>query len=99
VWEWARGGSGEVTFRRGEVNHVPVLLEHVDLFDGLDRLHIQLLEGGLEFFVVGARGLVDFLYFSSRRAFASFAWGGELAAITYRSVLVGPLPSEAVEAL
>jgi hypothetical protein len=53
------------------VYHVPVLLEHIHLFDGLDRLHIELLEGCLEFLVVGAGRLVDFFGLSPWGAFAS----------------------------
>jgi len=34
------------------VNDVSVALEHVDLLDGLDGLHIELLKGGLELLVV-----------------------------------------------
>lgn len=35
------------TFWRSEMNDVAVFFEHVDLFDGLDGLHIQLLQRGL----------------------------------------------------
>lgn len=53
------------------MDHVAVFLEHVYLFDGLDGLDVEFLQGALEFFVVGAGGLVDFLYFSPWGAFAS----------------------------
>lgn len=43
------------------MDDVAVLLEHVDLFDGLDGLNIQLLERGLEFLVVGPGTLVHLL--------------------------------------
>jgi len=36
------------------VDDVAVLLEHVDLLDGLDRLDVHLLEGGLQLLVIGA---------------------------------------------
>lgn len=42
------------TFRRGEVDHIPVFFEHVDFFDGLDGLHVHLLESSLELLVVDA---------------------------------------------
>jgi hypothetical protein len=43
------------------VDDVSVLLEHVDLLDGLDGLDVHLLQGGLELLVVGTGGLVDLL--------------------------------------
>lgn len=43
------------------MDDVSVLLEHVDLLDGLDGLHVHLLQGGLELLVVGTGGLVDLL--------------------------------------
>ena len=39
---WCCGESG-LTFGCGEVYHVSVFFEHVDFFDGLDGLHIELL--------------------------------------------------------
>ncbi len=59
--------------------HVSILFEHVDLFNRLDRLHVQFLERGLQFFVVGAGGFVDFFCFSSGGAFASVGGRGGLA--------------------
>lgn len=53
------------------MDDVAVALEHVDLFDLRDGLHVHLLEGGLELLVVGAGGFVDLLHFSPRGAFAS----------------------------
>ena len=44
----------ERTLGVGEVDDVAVLLEHVDLLNGLDGLGVQLLEGSLELPVVGA---------------------------------------------
>lgn len=64
-------GEGIVTFGSGEMNDIAIFLEHVDLLDGLDGLNVEFLKRGLEFFVVGAGGLVDFLLLSSRCAFAS----------------------------
>jgi len=57
------------------VNDVAIRLEHVDLFDGLDWLHIHLLERGLELLVVGAGVLVDLLDLSS---------GGTLSSVRYQ---------------
>lgn len=51
--------------------HVAVLLEHVDLLDGLDGLHIELLERGLQLLVVRAGGLVHLLCLSSGCAFTT----------------------------
>ena len=43
------------------MDDVAVVLEHVDLLDGLDGLHVHLLQRGLQLLVVGARTLVRFL--------------------------------------
>lgn len=40
------------------MKHIAVLLEHVDLFDTLDGLHLQLAQSGLELSIVGAGGRV-----------------------------------------
>lgn len=53
------------------MDDVAVFFEHVYFFDGLDGLHVELFERGLQFFVVGARAFVHFFHLSSRRAFAS----------------------------
>ena len=53
------------------MDHIPILLEHIDLLDRLNRLHVQLLERGLQLLVVRAGGLVHFFHFSPGRAFAS----------------------------
>jgi hypothetical protein len=45
---------GQRTLGVGEVDDVAVLLEHVNLLDGLDGLSVELLEGSLELPVVGA---------------------------------------------
>lgn len=55
------GGDGGVDLGGGEVDDISVLLEHVDLLDGLDGLDVHLLQGGLELLVVGTGGLVDLL--------------------------------------
>lgn len=53
------------------MDDITILFEHVDLLDGLDGLDVEFLERGLQFFVVGAGGLVDFLLLPSRGAFAA----------------------------
>ena len=47
------------------MDHVSVLLEHVDLLDRLDGLDVHLLERRLELLVVGARRLVDLLHLTA----------------------------------
>ena len=59
----------KLTLWIGEMDDIAIFLEHIDLLNGLDGLDVQLLEGGLEFLVVGAGGFVDLLDFSSRCAF------------------------------
>lgn len=53
------------------MNDVPIRLEHVDLLDRLDRLHVHLLERRLQLLVVGAGALVHLFDLSSRSALAS----------------------------
>ena len=53
------------------MDDVTIRLEHVDLLNCLDRLHVHLLQGCLELLVVGAGALVDLFDFSSGCAFAS----------------------------
>lgn len=53
-WVSARTGGGQHTLGVGEMDHIAVLLEHVNLLDGLDGLDIELLERSLQFLVVGA---------------------------------------------
>ena len=53
------------------MNYVSIFLEHVYFFNGLDRLNIEFLERGLEFFVVGAGGLVDFFHLSAGSTFTA----------------------------
>jgi len=54
------------------VDDVTILLEHIDFFDGLDRLDVQLLESLLELLVVGA---------GSRRCSLDLSAGGSLATV------------------
>lgn len=71
--EWKR------TLGSSEVDHVAVFLEHIDLLNCLDRLHIELFQRRLKLFVVGPRGFVDLFRFSPRSTFA--ACFGMLSAI------------------
>ena len=64
--------DGLITFWCGKVDDVAVRLEHVDLLNGRDGLHVHLLEGRLQLLVVDARGLVDLLDVPA---------GGSLAAV------------------
>lgn len=52
------------------MDHIAILLKHVDLLDRLDGLHIQLLERRLQLFVIGTRCLVYLLRLPPRRALA-----------------------------
>ena len=63
------------TLRGCKVDDVAVLLEHVDLLDGLDGLDVHLLQRGLQFLVIGAAGLVDFFRLAAGGAFASAVQG------------------------
>ena len=60
-----------ITFGCREVDDITIRLEHVDLLDGLDRLHVHLLQCRLQLLVVRAGALVDLLYLSPRCALAS----------------------------
>ena len=53
------------------MDHVAVFLEHVDLLDGLDGLHVHLLKSGLQLLVVGTGGLVDLLDLAAGSTLAS----------------------------
>lgn len=53
------------------MNHIPILLEHVDFLNGLNWLHIELLKRRLQLLVIRARRLMDFLHFSPGRAFTT----------------------------
>ena len=59
------------TFRGREVNDITIRLEHVDLLDGLDWLHVHLLQRRLQLLVVRARALVDLLDLSPWCALSS----------------------------
>jgi hypothetical protein len=61
------------------VDDVSIFLEHVDLLDRLDGLDVEFLKRGLQFLVVGAGRLVDFLGLAARCAFASVVWSCVLA--------------------
>ena len=64
----------QVTLWCREVNDVPIALEHIDLLDCLDRLHIHLLQCALELLVICPRTLVNLLDLSSRGTFAAVIW-------------------------
>lgn len=53
------------------MDDVAVLLEHVHFLDGLDGLHVHLLQSRLELLVVGAGALVDLLDLAAGSALAS----------------------------
>lgn len=53
------------------MNDVSIRLEHVDLLNGLNWLHVHLLEHSLELLVIGTRALVDLLDLSSRGSLAA----------------------------
>lgn len=53
------------------MDDVAVALEHVDLLDALDGLHVELLECRLELLVVGAGSLVDLLDLASRSSLST----------------------------
>ena len=48
------------------MDHISIFLEHINLLDGLDGLHIQLLERRLEFLVIGSGGFVNLLRLATR---------------------------------
>jgi len=60
-----------LTLRSSKVDDVSVLLEHVDLLNGLDRLHVHLLQRRLQLLVVGAGGLVHPLGLAAGSTLAS----------------------------
>ncbi len=65
------------------MDHVPIFLEHVDLLNSLDWLHIEFFQRSLQLLIVGAGGFMNFLHFSPRRAFTTvfaivLASGGEM---------------------
>jgi hypothetical protein len=51
------------------VDDVAICFEHIDLLDCLDRLHVELLECGLELLVVDTGSLRLALYLPSGRTF------------------------------
>ena len=57
IWVVSRSSSSWVVSRTlwsGKVYHIPILLEHVDLFNCLDRLDVEFLQRRLQLLVVGA---------------------------------------------
>ncbi len=59
------------TLRCCEVDDISILLEHVDLLNGLNGLDVHLLERGLQFLVISAAGLMDLFRLATGGAFAS----------------------------
>jgi len=57
--------SASITLRGSKVDNIAILLEHVDLLDGLNWLDIQLLKRSLQLLVIAARGLLNLLDLSS----------------------------------
>lgn len=59
----AERSAGMLTLGSLEVEHISVLLEHVDLLDAVDWLNVELLEGSLQLLVTigtsGPLGLAD----------------------------------------
>lgn len=53
------------------MDDVAIFLEHVDLLDGLDGLHVHLLQRSLQLLVIGAGRLVDLLDLAAGSALAS----------------------------
>ena len=66
-------GKGLVTFRSREVDDIAIFLEHVDLLDGLDGLHVELLQRRLQLLVVCAARLVHFFHVAAGSSFGSVA--------------------------
>lgn len=59
------------TFGSGKVDDVTVRLEHVNLLNGLNRLHVELFKRGLQLFVVGAGPLRSTLDLATRCALST----------------------------
>lgn len=53
------------------MDYVAVFLEHINLLNRLDRLHIELFQRCLKFLIVGSRRFVDLFRFSPWGAFAA----------------------------
>jgi hypothetical protein len=71
---WGIGSGVEEkrpTLRGSKVDHVAILLEHVDFLDRLDGLHVHLLQRRLQLLVVGGGGLVDALGLAAGSTLAS----------------------------
>jgi hypothetical protein len=69
------------------VDNISVTLEHVDLLNGLDGLHIELLQRSLELLVVGTSALVDLLDLPAGSTLASVS-PVSLASLTSISLVV-----------
>lgn len=79
----------------GEVNDVSVRLEHVDLLDRLDGLHVHLLESSLQLLVVGAGVSLHLLDLSSWGSLASvIITMSDQFSLSYKRVFrIVPLPA------
>lgn len=69
------------------MNDVSILLEHINLLDGLDRLNIQLLKRRMELLVIGSSGLMDLLDFSSWSSLSSIYPQSAIGSKTFTDVL------------
>jgi hypothetical protein len=56
------------------VNDIPITLEHIDLFNCLDWLHVHFLQCALELLVIRTRTLVNLLDLSPRGTLAAMIW-------------------------
>ena len=65
------GRSVDFTLRCSEVDHLTVLLEHVDLLNRLNRLHIQFLQRALQLLVIGSGAFMRLFDFSPGSSFSS----------------------------
>ena len=63
--------EARLTLWRREVNDIAITLEHVDLLDSLNWLHVEFLQRRLQLLVIGASALVDLFDFSPRCALAA----------------------------
>lgn len=63
--------SMDHTFWRREVDNVAIFLEHVHFLNGLDRLHVHLLQCRLQLLVVGARALMDLFHLPARSSLSA----------------------------
>src|SRR5271154_500535 len=61
------------------MNNSSIFFEHVDFFDRLDGLHIQLFQGALQFLIICTRALVCLFDFSAGSAFSADSHGRSLS--------------------